>query len=896
MNAARAQSNGWDLRSQTVPLGDDLDSIGHDVQFYTDDKFLLDHLSRVVGSALGAGDIAVVIATETHKAALAKRLEQRGLDVGLAITQGRYVALDALETLNKFMVNDWPDSAWFTEVLGRVFDDAKAAVKGEPRIVAFGEMVALLCADGKSQAAVRVEQLWNEFSKTRAFYLHCAYPMGLFPQAADGTLVQSICDQHQHVSPAEAYTALQTDQERLLAVTLLQQKARALETEIRERRKAQAALQEREAELRDFVENAIVPLHWVSQDGTILWANTAELALVGYDHDEYVGHHIAEFHADAEAINEILRRLDAKEELQGFRAQLRCKNGAIRIVRIYSNVFSRDAEFVHTRCFTIDVTDREHSEGRIAAQLAITRLLAFSTSLAEISEKVLETICGASECDFASIWRLPDDADELQCVKVWHRSNSSFPHFDKQTAEIRFRKGDGLPGRAWETNQAAWISDLGRDENFPRKEAAMTDGLRSAFAFPIAAEGKVWGVLEFLSCQYREPDAEFMTMMEGIGIQIGQFAERKQVQDIRGKLAAIVESCDDAIVSKDLNGIVSSWNKGAERIFGFKAQEIIGRPITTIIPPDLRDDEPKILAKIQAGERIDHFQTVRVTKNGERVEVSLTISPVKDETGKIIGAAKIARDVTQQKKLERALQTTERLAAVGRLAATVAHEINNPLEAVTNFVYLAKTSPDLPENLRLYLNNADKELIRVAHIARQTLGFYRDTSYPVWLDVNVIVNDILTIYERKFDNRSLTVQKKVKSGLRVCALEGELKQVLSNLISNAIDASRAGGAVQVRAHDCTNYRTQTRGLRITVADNGSGIVPENRDKLFAPFFTTKKEIGTGLGLWVARQLIEKAGGQIRFRSRTGSTSGTVMSVFLPLQRESSAAMAGAINE
>src|SRR5581483_11620763 len=128
----------------------------------------------------------------------------------------------------------------------------------------------------------------------------------------------------------------------------------------------------------------------------------------------------------------------------------------------------------------------------------------------------------------------------------------------------------------------------------------------------------------------------------------------------------------------------------AERIFGYTAQEMIGRPITTIIPPELLDDETRILATIAGGSRIDHFETVRVRKGGERLDVSLTISPLRDQTGKIVGAAKIARDITQQKKTERALHTTERLAAVGRLAATIAHEINNPLAAVTNFVYLAK--------------------------------------------------------------------------------------------------------------------------------------------------------------------------------------------------------------
>src|SRR4029077_4457436 len=176
----------------------------------------------------------------------------------------------------------------------------------------------------------------------------------------------------------------------------------------------------------------------------------------------------------------------------------------------------------------------------------------------------------------------------------------------------------------------------------------------------------------------------------------------QHVEEAALRLAAIVESSDDAIVSKDLNGVVTSWNKSAERIFGYKAEEIIGQPITVIIPLELLSDETLILSKIRAGERVEHFQSVRLHKNGERIDVSLTVSPIKDEQGTVIGAAKIARDITQQKKMEAALHTSEKLASVGRLAATIAHEINNPLEAITNFIYLAKQHPNLPEKVQRY--------------------------------------------------------------------------------------------------------------------------------------------------------------------------------------------------
>ena len=659
------------------------------------------------------------------------------------------------------------------------------------------------------------------------------------------------------------------------------QEGQALETEIREREKQLSPVEEREAELRDFLENAVVPIHWVAGDGTILWANNAELELLGYKKEEYIGHHIGEFHADDETISDILRRLSGKEELHGYKARVRCKDGSTRVVRIYSNVFWRANEFVHTRCLTIDITEKERSENRIAAQLAITRLLTQSRPPADLTEALIETICGVSSCDFGAMWEVENDTDELKLVRTWSRSKSTFADFATLTGGTRFRKGVGLPGQVWESSQPAWISDLRTADNFPRKHVAVRDGLRSAFAFPITARDQVLGVIEFFSSECRLPDQEFMNMMASIGMQLGEFRERRETEDARNRLAAIVESSDDAIVSKDLNGVVTSWNNAAEKIFGYRPEEIIGKPITTIIPPELRDDETEILRRIRAGERIEHFQTVRMTKAGERIHVSLTISPVKDKDGNIIGAAKIARDITRQKNIETALHTSERLASVGRLAATVAHEINNPLEAITNFIYLAKQQPDVAEKTRGYLKSADQELQRVAHLAQQTLGFYRDNTEPVSLVLKQVVEDVLAIYERKFRYKALLVESKVDPGLVAHTVQGELKQILSNLVVNAIDASREGGKIIVRARAANDRRTGVPGIRITVADTGSGISDKDKPKIFTPFFTTKKEIGTGLGLWITKELVEKKGGHIRFRSTDSQKSGTVMSVYLP---------------
>ena len=279
---------------------------------------------------------------------------------------------------------------------------------------------------------------------------------------------------------------------------------------------------------------------------------------------------------------------------------------------------------------------------------------------------------------------------------------------------------------------------------------------------------------------------------------ISDISAHKEAEEASRLLAAIVESSDDAIASKDLNGVITSWNQSAERLFGYKAEEIIGKPVTLIIPPELHQDEPMILAKIRRGERIEHFETVRITKTGEHIDVSLTISPVKDADGKIVGAAKIVRNITENKKIERALRTTEKLAAAGRLAATVAHEINNPLAAVTNLVYLSKRDADDSKKVAEYLDLASRELDRVAHIARQTLGFYRDSSSPIHFNVAQALDDLLLLYANRFEGRKIKVIKQYDKDIQIIGLAGEIRQAFSNLITNSIDAMPAGGSLLVR--------------------------------------------------------------------------------------------------
>jgi PAS domain S-box-containing protein len=343
-------------------------------------------------------------------------------------------------------------------------------------------------------------------------------------------------------------------------------------------------------------------------------------------------------------------------------------------------------------------------------------------------------------------------------------------------------------------------------------------------------------------------------------------------------LATIVENTDDAIISKDLNGTILTWNAAAERIFGYSPGEIIGQSIRLLIPEELQHEEEVILARIRAGKRIDHYETVRIKKDGQQLNVSITISPLIDIRGKIFGASKIARDITERRRLEQQVIQSEKLAATGRLAATVAHEINNPLDAVLNLLYLARTSESF-QAARPYISTAEKELERVAHIARQTLGYYRDDGTPTPVVLTDLVENVLSVYEGKLSSADITTDCQLAETPVLMASRGELLQVFSNIVANAIDAMPKGGLLRI----CSKSTFNPDGIEVEFSDNGVGIQKDHLGKVFDPFFTTKGNVGTGIGLWIVKQLIEKRGGKVTVHSSTEQTNkGTSICVFLPL--------------
>ncbi|MEZ0373971.1 MAG: MEDS domain-containing protein [Candidatus Sericytochromatia bacterium] len=326
----------------------------HLAQFYEHDRFLVGVVSEFIAGGLRAGSGVIVVATASHRQAIQAHLRSQAVGLDAAILQGQCLFLDAAETLASFMVNGWPDARLFNKVVG---EQVARFAKSWQGLKAFGEMVALLCEEGNFEAALELEELWNDLALVREFSLLCAYPLQAFQSQRDSAFFTSICNEHARVFPTESLTfGANAHDEQLREIVHLQLKALALDGEIKQRKQAEEDLRRSQAELKVFLETASIGLHWVGPDGRILWANAAVYEMLGYKAEEYLGHYISEFHADHRVIEDIFIRLFRDEKLSNYRALLKTKAGSLKTVLIDSSVLWEEGRFVHTQCFTRDIT------------------------------------------------------------------------------------------------------------------------------------------------------------------------------------------------------------------------------------------------------------------------------------------------------------------------------------------------------------------------------------------------------------------------------------------------------------------------------------------------------------------------------------------------------------
>lgn len=711
----------------------------HFVHFYETDAFLMDLLSTFIEMGLKAGDACIVFATESHRKDLEARLEAYA-DITAAREGGHFVSYDAAETLLKFIGDDQsPDPGRFAETIGEI---VSRGAKGERRVRVFGEMVALLWKDGNRNAAIQLEQLWNQLRETHQFALFCAYPLEVFLSHSLDSRLNDVCAQHVWVIPAESYSRLTDPNDRLRTVALLQQKARLLEAEVRQSKDVEQRLQISEIRYRSLFERSTDGILILDSETHIIAdVNLSMLELLRTTRDQVLGKRLWEIglFGNQEASQELVEELRDK-------GIVRCEHLQVDI-----SGASRDVEIV------------------------------------------------------GSIFR--------------------------------------------------------------------TNGHR------------------IIQCNVRD------------------ITERKRAEELSSHLAAIVESSDDAIISKTLQGIILTWNKGAERIFGYSSEEVIGKPIYVLIPPDRVGEEPGILDRIKHGERIDPYETVRVTKDGRSVDVSLTVSPIKDKSGRIIAASKIARDITDRKRaeadlrrqaeiIEKLYEESQRERAEAEAAnrtkdeflATVSHELRTPLNAIIGWCYmLRKASTDEATTARA-IGTIERSARAQAQLIEDILDVSRVMTGKLRLRIGSV--DLISIIKTAIESVQLAANAKdIKlamildpSARHALGDPTRLQQVIWNLLSNAIKFTPPHGKVEVRL-ECVDSDAE-----IIVSDTGQGIGKDFLPFIFERFrqadgTITRRHSGLGLGLAIVRHLVELHGGTVQAQS-AGSGCGATFTVKLPLLAES----------
>jgi PAS domain S-box-containing protein len=444
-----------------------------------------------------------------------------------------------------------------------------------------------------------------------------------------------------------------------------------------------------------------------------------------------------------------------------------------------------------------------------------------------------------------------------------------------------------------------------RDELWARVHPDDRGRVRAAFEAALA--GPVEHDVEYRSLgpdgQVRQLAANVVIFRDASGRPLRaigsamDITRRERPGETHARLAAIVEGSDDAVIGKSLDGIVTSWNQGAERIFGYTAEEMVGRPLARLVPPDRPNEIPSILAAIRRGERVEHFETERMRKDGERIQVSLTISPIRDATGNVIGASKIARDVTERKRAEeereqllaeakRARAEAEGASrAKDQLLSIVSHELRTPLASMLGWVRVLRQGKVSPERAARALETIERsgrmqaELIEdLLDVSRIVTGRLRLNLAPV--DLRAVAQAALDAIRPDTAGNGVRLEASLDAGGTVLGDTIRLEQVVSNLLNNAVKFTPAGGSVELRIE-----RTD-REARIVVRDTGRGITPEFLPQIFEPFrqaddVKTRKTGGLGLGLAIVRSLVEQHGGTLTAES-AGEGTGSTFTVTLPL--------------
>lgn len=421
----------------------------------------------------------------------------------------------------------------------------------------------------------------------------------------------------------------------------------------------------------------------------------------------------------------------------------------------------------------------------------------------------------------------------------------------------------------------------------PQIEAVMTKGEstwhRNALV-PIHRNGKLEDVYWTYSYSpVRDRDGNILGTLVTCSETTEEVLGERRLRQSEARFRRLVEEANVGFVIGDLAGNLSYLNPTMLNLLGYSAEEVDAGLVrwSDLTPAEYAEVDARAVQELRQFGVAQPYEKAYIAKDGRRIPLLVGAAMLAETEGRSQEVAAFTADLSELKRAESTLRQTEKLAVVGRLASSIAHEINNPLEAVTNLLFLIACE-DLPEKLNKYVRMAQEELARVANITTQTLRFHRQSTNPKTASLSQILDGVLTLFQGRLRNADITVDKQFGDASPLMSYEGDLRQVFTNLLSNAIDATPPGGKIVVRERDVTDWRSGKRGVRVTIADTGHGMSAETRKMIFDPFFTTKGSTGTGLGLWVSAEILHKHGAKIRVRSRRQQPGqGTVFSILFP---------------
>ncbi|MGH3034101.1 MAG: PAS domain S-box protein, partial [Gaiellaceae bacterium] len=673
----------------------------------------------------------------------------------------------------------------------------------------------------------------------------------------------------------------------------------------------QKAAEEERARLAAIVEFSDDAIMSATLDGNIESWNRGAEELYGYSAEEALGRPISILapsdRPDEPA--ELLAEIRNGERTSHHETVRTRKDGTkVDVSLTTSPIHDASGEITGASAIARDITERKRAEEALQQKTALLELLQDiaetangSSTVEEALQACLDRVCAHTGWPVGHVYLPAEDTEDLVPTSIWHLGDAdAFDAFRVVSEAIRFVPGVGLPGRVLASGKPLWLTDVSKDQNFPRARWAEEAGLRAGFAFPVLTGTEVAAVLEFFWTEAVEPDLQLLAVVGHIGTQLGRVVERARAEAALRQSAehhrSIIETANDAFVAMDRHGAITDWNRRAEHTFGWSRDEVIGLPLAqTIITPEYRDALKEGIAHFLAtGEATVLEKPLELTalhRDGREFPIELKIWPVLAGRGYRFNA--FVRDVTERRSLEEQLRQSQKMEAVGTLAGGVAHDFNNLLTAIGGYSELLLAELESDDVSRKRVEEIKRAAERAASLTSQLLAFSRkQIVQPTALDLNAVVADTEKMLRRLIGEHIELVTSPAEELGHVRADRGQLEQVIVNLAVNARDAMPGGGRLTIATAsvDLDEVSARQHGVdlgtyvELAVTDTGCGMDDKVQAHVFEPFFTTKEQgKGTGLGLATVYGIIQGSGGYITVESTPGG--GTTFALYLPVTQE-----------